>query len=116
MRHAAKITDNCHLAVMSALPIETKETHIHAEFMYHALRQGAKKATTRSAAAVKHAQPYIGSKRRRHYPEKRSVLIDAGAEECYASDVTRCFPVNGDWAKEHGNLQLGVENAVCRLK
>ena len=42
MRHAAKITDNCHLAVMSALPIETKETHIHAEFMYHALRQGAK--------------------------------------------------------------------------
>lgn len=41
MRHAAKITDNSHLGVMSALPIETNETHLHAEFLYHSLRQGS---------------------------------------------------------------------------
>ena len=38
------------------------------------------KATTRSAAAVKHAQPYIGSKRRRHYPEKEISIDRCGAE------------------------------------
>lgn len=115
MRHAAKITDNCHLAVMSALPIETNEMHIHAEFTYHAIRQGSKH----------HAYDPIccsgPSCSTLHYvknddeitPEKRSILIDAGAEwSCYASDVTRCFPINGDWTKEH----LEIYNAVAHMQ
>lgn len=115
MRHAAKITDNCHLAVMSALPIETKETHIHAEFMYHALRQGAKNQSydpiccSGETCSTLHWVKNDGD----ITPEKRSVLIDAGAEwECYASDVTRCFPVNGDWAKEH----LEIYNLVLKMQ
>lgn len=103
MRHAAKLTDNCHFAVMSALPIETKETHIHAEFMYHALRQGSK---YQSYDPICCSGPSCSTL---HYVKndddlesKRSVLIDAGCEwSLYASDVTRCFPINGDWSKEH---------------
>lgn len=103
MRHAAKLTDNCHMAVMSALPIETEETHIHAEFMYHALRQGSK---YQSYDPICCSGPSCSTL---HYVKnddtldhKRSVLIDAGCEwSMYASDVTRCFPINGDWSKEH---------------
>ncbi|ODV77163.1 X-Pro dipeptidase [Suhomyces tanzawaensis NRRL Y-17324] len=115
MREAARITDNCHLAVMSAIPIETNETHIHAEFTYHALRQGSKH----------HAYDPIccsgPSCSTLHYvknddeiePTKKSILIDAGAEwSCYAADVTRCFPINGDWTKEH----LEIYNAVLKMQ
>ena len=115
MKHAAQITDNCHLAVMSALPIETEETHIHAEFMYHALRQGSKQ---QSYDPICCSGPNCSTL---HYVKnddeipstKKSVLIDAGAEwSCYASDVTRCFPINGDWTKEH----LDIYNAVLRMQ
>lgn len=115
MKHAAKITDKCHLAVMSALPIETNETHIHAEFMYHAIRQGSKH---QSYDPICCSGPSCSTL---HYvknddeidEKKRSILIDAGAEwQCYASDVTRCFPINGDWSKEH----LDIYNLVLKMQ
>lgn len=115
MRHAAHITDNCHLAVMSAVPIEKNETHIHAEFMYHALRQKSKQQLYDPICC---AGPNCSTL---HYVRnddeidatKRSVLIDAGAEwSCYASDVTRCFPINGDWTKEH----LEIYNIVLKMQ
>ncbi|GEQ72696.1 hypothetical protein JCM33374_g6383 [Metschnikowia sp. JCM 33374] len=115
MKHAASITDKCHLAVMSATPIETNETHIHAEFMYHALRQGSK---YQSYDPICCAGPNCSTL---HYvknddeigDEKKSILIDAGAEwSCYASDVTRCFPINGDWTKEH----LEIYNIVLKMQ
>lgn len=115
MRHAAKITDNCHLAVMSALPIETEETHIHAEFMYHALRQGSKyQSYDPICCSGTNCLTLHYVKNDEAIDEScRSVLIDAGAEwSCYASDVTRCFPVNGDWAKEH----LEIYNAVLKMQ
>lgn len=115
MRKAAVMTDRCHLAVMQATPIETNETHMHAEFAYHALRQGCKNTAydpiccSGTACStlhwIKNDQPIT--------PEKRLVFIDAGCEyECYASDVTRCFPVNGDWTKEH----LDIYKAVLRMQ
>lgn len=121
MKHAAAITDNCHLAVMSATPIETNETHIHAEFMYHAIRQGSKyqlydpiccSGPNCSTLHYVKNDDEIGN-------EKRSVLIDAGAEwNCYASDVTRCFPINGDWSKEHLEIYkivLKMQHATMAL-
>lgn len=110
MRHAAKITDNCHMAVMSALPIETNETHLHAEFIYHSIRQGSK---FQSYDPICCSGPSCGTL---HYVKnddpmdgKTSVLIDAGAEwKCYASDVTRCFPITGKFSTEH----LSIYNAV----
>lgn len=115
MRHASAITDNCHLAVMSAIPIETNETHIHAEFTYHALRQGSK---NQAYDPICCSGPNCSTL---HYvknddeidAKKHSILIDAGAEwSCYASDVTRCFPINGDWTKEH----LDIYNIVLKMQ
>lgn len=121
MKHAAHITDNCHLAVMSAIPIETNETHIHAEFMYHALRQKSKQQLYDPICC---SGPNCSTL---HYVKndddidqtKRSILIDAGAEwSCYASDVTRCFPINGDWTKEHRQIYdivLKMQNATMAM-
>lgn len=104
MRKAAKLTDNCHYAVMLALPIEKNETHIHAEFMYHALRQGSKyQSYDPICCSGENCSTLHYVKNDEDIPEtRRSILIDAGCEwECYASDVTRCFPINGEWTKEH---------------
>lgn len=115
MKHASKMTDKCHFAVMSALPIEKNESHIHAEFMYHALRQGSKYQSydpiccSGTSCSTLH---YVKNDEE-ITPNKRSVLIDAGCEwNCYASDVTRCFPINGEWTKEH----LDIYNAVLKMQ
>ncbi|EGV60460.1 Xaa-Pro dipeptidase [Yamadazyma tenuis] len=114
MKHASKMTDNCHFAVMSALPIENNEGHIHAEFMYHALRQGSK---YQSYDPICCSGPNCSTlhyvKNDDEMAQKRSVLIDAGCEwSLYASDVTRCFPINGEWTKEH----LEIYNIVLKMQ
>lgn len=103
IKHANKITAISHEAVMSAQPIETNETHIHAEFVYHSIRQGSK---FQAYSPICCSGPSCGTlhyvKNDSQLKDKFSVLIDAGAEwKCYSSDVTRCFPINGDWTKEH---------------
>jgi Xaa-Pro dipeptidase len=117
MKHAATITDNCHMAVMSALPIETNETHLHAEFVYHSIRQGSK---FQSYDPICCSGPSCGTL---HYVKnddpmdgKTSVLIDAGAEwKCYASDVTRCFPITGKFSKEHLDIYLAVRDMQTQV-
>jgi len=114
MKHAAKITDNCHIATMEATPITTNECHIHAEFMYHALRQGSKNQSYDPiCCAGEHGSTLHYVTNDQPTDGKHTVLIDAGAEwHCYASDVTRCFPINGSWTKEH----LDIYNSVLRMQ
>ncbi|SCW00003.1 LAFE_0B07294g1_1 [Lachancea fermentati] len=110
LREAARITDNCHLSVMSALPIEKNEGHMHAEFTYHAIRQGSKfqgydpiccsGTNCGTLHYVKNDEPM---------DKRQSVLIDAGAEwENYTADVTRCFPLSGKFTKEHREIYEAV--------
>ncbi|SCU81036.1 LANO_0B01816g1_1 [Lachancea nothofagi CBS 11611] len=110
LRQAAEITDNCHLAVMSALPIEQNEGHMHAEFTYHAIRQGSKHqgydpiCCSGPSCSTLH---YV--KNDENLEHKHSVLIDAGAEwQNYTADVTRCFPINGKFTKEHREIYEAV--------
>lgn len=120
IKRANEITDNCHLAVMSALPIETNERHIQAEFTYHAIRQGSKNEAydpiccSGANSGILH---YV--KNDETMENKLNVLLDAGAEyECYASDVTRCFPINGVWSKESReiyNLVLQMQQTTMGM-
>lgn len=102
IRRANQISDKCHLAVMSALPIETNERHIHAEFAYHAIRQGSKyEAYDPICCSGTNAGTLHYVKNDEELKNRQLVLLDAGAEfECYASDITRCFPINGHWSPE----------------
>lgn len=110
IKKACEITDKCHLAVMSALPIETNEMHMHAEFTYHALRQGAK---FQGYDPICCSGPNCSTLHYVHNDDdmehKKTVLIDAGAEwECYTADVTRCFPIQGKFTKEHREIYEAV--------
>lgn len=102
IKRANEISDKCHLAVMSALPIETNEQHIHAEFAYHAIRQGSKnEAYDPICCSGTNAGTLHYVKNDEELRNRLLVLLDAGAEhECYASDITRCFPISGKWSKE----------------
>ncbi|ANB15614.1 putative Xaa-Pro dipeptidase [Sugiyamaella lignohabitans] len=103
MKRASEITDNSHLAVMSALPIEKNEGHIHAEFVYHAMRQGSKNQAYDPicCSGVNCGTLHYTKNDLPLEADKQLVLIDAGAEwENYAADVTRVFPINGEWTTE----------------
>lgn len=117
LKKAAAISDTCHLAVMSALPIELNELQIEAEFSYHATRQGARSmgydpiCCSGPACGTLH---YI--KNSEDLDNKASVLIDAGAEwRNYTSDVTRCFPISGKFTKEHREIYDAVLDVQTRV-
>ncbi|AQZ15142.1 YFR006W [Zygosaccharomyces parabailii] len=117
LKKAAEITDKCHLAVMSALPIELNEVHIQAEFTYHAIRQGARSmgydpiCCSGPACGTLH---YI--KNSEDLAGKASVLIDCGAEwKNYTSDVTRCFPLTGKFTREHRQIYDAVRDMQAQV-
>lgn len=117
MKYANKITANSHIAVMSAQPIETNETHMHAEFIYHSIRQGSK---VQSYDPICCSGPSCGTlhyvKNDESMKNKCSTLIDAGADwRCYASDVTRCFPITGEWTKEHLEIYKTVQDMQTQV-
>lgn len=110
MRKASEITDNSHLAVMSALPIESNEGHIHAEFVYHSMRQGSKfQAYDPICCSGTDCGTLHYVRNDQDLDSKQLVLIDAGAEwQCYAADVTRVFPINGEWTVEARQIYNAV--------
>lgn len=117
LKKAAEISDNCHLAVMSSLPIELNEVHIQAEFTYHALRQGAR---TMGYDPICCSGPACGTlhyvKNTENLTGKASVLIDCGAEwKNYTSDVTRCFPISGKFTKEHRQIYEAVRDMQTQV-
>jgi Xaa-Pro aminopeptidase len=99
MRRAAKIATEAHVRAMRATRPGLNEHEIEAE-LQHAFRKHG---------AVASYQPIVGGGANAcvlHYRANNALLkdgdlllIDAGAEvDCYASDVTRTFPVNGKFS------------------
>jgi Xaa-Pro aminopeptidase len=100
MRRAAKISAEAHTRAMQVCRPGMMEFEIEAELLHQFMRRGA-----RSPAY----QPIVGGGANGcilHYNENTSelrngdlLLIDAGAElDGYASDITRTFPVNGEFS------------------
>jgi Xaa-Pro aminopeptidase len=105
MRKAAKIAAAAHVRAMRAVRPGMNEHEIEAELVHDFRRQGA----------VPSYEPIVGGGANGcvlHYRANNAVLkdgdlllIDAGAEyECYASDITRTFPVNGKFSAEQRAL------------
>ena len=96
MRKAARIAAGAHVRAMRACRAGLMEYEIEAEFLHEFRRHAATTAY----------QPIVGGGANGcilHYIENSArlkdgelLLIDAGCEyECYASDITRTFPVSG---------------------
>jgi Xaa-Pro aminopeptidase len=105
MRKSAKIAADAHVRAMQATRPGMNEHEVEAELL-HAFRR---------CGAVPSYEPIVGGGANAcvlHYRANNAplrdgdlLLIDAGAEyECYASDITRTFPVNGRFSLEQRAL------------
>lgn len=106
MRRAADITARAHKRAMAACRPGLFEYQLEAE-LQHEFAMGGARFPAYSSIVGGGANACV-----LHYVENSAklrdgdlVLIDAGCElECYASDVTRTFPVNGRFSKEQRAL------------
>lgn len=102
MKHAAEISARAHIRAMQASRAGLHEYHLEAELDYEFRKGGAKMPAYGSIVATGKNACIL------HYRENDAVLkdgelvlIDAGCEiDCYASDITRTFPVNGRFSTE----------------
>ena len=102
MRHAAEISARAHVNAMQACRAGLREYHLEAELDYEFRKGGAKMPAYGSIVAAGRNACIL------HYRENDAaleagdlVLIDAGCEiDCYASDITRTFPVSGKFSPE----------------
>ena len=102
MRSAALVSAGAHVRAMQASRPGLYEYHLEAELDYEFRKGGAKMPAYGSIVAAGKNACIL------HYRENDAllkdgdlVLIDAGCElDCYASDITRTFPVNGRFSPE----------------
>jgi len=106
MRRAAKLSASAHKHLMQTCKPGMNESQLSAHFSFHCQMGGAPELAYPSIvgggdnACVLH---YIDNKD--ELKDGDLVLIDAGCEvECYASDITRTFPVNGKFSEAQRQL------------
>ncbi len=102
MREAAAISSRAHVRAMQACRAGLHEFSLEAELDYEFRKGGAKMPAYGSIVAAGRNSCIL------HYQQNDAVLkdgdlvlIDAGCEiDCYASDITRTFPVSGVFSAE----------------
>jgi Xaa-Pro aminopeptidase len=105
MRKAAKIAADAHVRAMRSVRPGMNEHEIEADVLHTFRKQGA----------VASYEPIVGGGANGcvlHYRANNAtlkdgdlLLVDAGAEyQCYASDITRTFPVSGRYSPEQRAL------------
>ncbi|MGD2075714.1 MAG: Xaa-Pro aminopeptidase [Gammaproteobacteria bacterium] len=100
MRQAANIAAHAHKRAMQVCRPGMMEYELEAEFLYEFRKAGGEPAYPAIVGGGENGCIL-------HYTENNAVLndgdlvlIDAGVEhDCYASDITRSFPVNGRFSK-----------------
>jgi len=122
MRRAAQISAQAHVQAMRTSKAGLYEYSLEAELLHQFVREGARFPAYSSIvgsgdnACILH---YIDNNEELH--DGDLVLIDAGCElDCYASDITRTFPVNGKFSKEQTEIYQIVldaqEAAIAQVK
>jgi len=110
MQTAAEISAQAHIKAMQAARPNMYEYELEAELDYHFRKSGAKFCAYNSiVAAGANACTLHYTANCAQIKNGDLVLIDAGCEiDCYASDITRTFPVNGKFSPE----QLAIYEIV----
>lgn len=117
MRKANVISGNAHHRAMEKTSVDKFEYQIEAEILHEFARNGARFPAYNSIVAGGDNANIL------HYTENEDVLndgdlllIDAGAELAgYAADITRTFPVNGQFTQPQRliyQLVLNAQNAT----
>ncbi len=102
MRKAADITMDGHRRAMQTAKPGLYEYHLEAELQYAFCQGGSRSAAYNSiVASGSNACVLHYVKNNCELKDRDLVLIDAGAEyQNYAADVTRTFPINGQFTAE----------------
>jgi Xaa-Pro aminopeptidase len=109
-RRACELTSEAHREVMKFLTPGQNERDIHGYFIYQIMKRGAAREGYGSIVAsgdnactlhyVFNDQPLKGG---------QLLLIDAGGEYCYqTADITRTYPVSGQWSQVQSEVYEGV--------
>ena len=111
MRRAAKIAAGAQRAALRAARPGAAEYQIEAALLHAMRAQGAVPSYPPIVAAGVNACVMHFTANRDKLERGDLLLIDAGAEvECYASDITRTWPVGGGFSREQRSLyQLVLE-------
>ena len=109
LRTAAQLSAEAHNKAMQAACKGVTEYQLEAEILYHFMRNNARSPSYNSIiAAGKNACTLHYVQNNAVLQEGQLVLIDAGAEYgYYAGDITRTFPVNGQFT--------GAQKAVYEI-
>jgi Xaa-Pro aminopeptidase len=119
MQKAAKISAEAHVRAMKRSKVGLNEYHLEAEIIKTFMDAGARFPAystivgSGSNACILH---YIENNKT--LEEGDLVLIDAGCElECYASDITRTFPVSGKFTTEQAAIyQIVLDAQTAAIK
>jgi len=101
MRQAADISAEAHTKAMIACRPGIKEHVVEAELNHTFTKNGCPPAYTSIVGGGENACILHYTENDAELNDGELLLIDAGAElDCYASDITRTFPVNGKFNTE----------------
>lgn len=111
IRKANEISARAHRTVLEKVHTYTNETDVEALFVDVCMHAGAKhQAYEVIAAAGENASTLHYVKNDASLEGCRLMCLDAGCEwQCYASDVTRTFPLHGTWTLEARRIYNLVE-------
>lgn len=137
IKHANAISAIAHRGVMKAAEHATNECELEALFVQRCAHHGARNqaysaiiASGTDAATLHYVRndkalltadvgPMQQKQEGKGPSDPLNLLIDAGAEfRCYASDVTRTFPLNGKFSKESREiyaLVLKAQKACAKI-
>ncbi|KAK3065490.1 hypothetical protein LTS18_006201 [Coniosporium uncinatum] len=107
IRRANQVTAEAHKAVLKNINKFESEAQVEGLFLDTCVAEGAKRqAYDPIAASGENAATLHYTKNDESLQGRQLMVLDAGCEwECYASDVTRTFPLAGDWpSKESKNI------------
>lgn len=102
IRKANEITTEAHINVLKAIKGLSNEADIEAIFLGTCIKNQAKKqAYGAIAGSGENASTLHYEANNEPLEGRQLVCLDAGCEwECYASDVTRTFPISGKFTSE----------------
>ncbi len=105
MRASASIAVDAHLAALQVAVPGRREYEVEAELLSVMRSRGAVSAFAPTVAGGANACVMHYQSNRATLRDGELLLIDAGAElDCYASDISRTFPVSGRYSREQRAL------------
>ena len=123
IRRANSVSAYAHRAVLDGIHRFKNEAQIEATFIDTCMSQGAKhQAYSVIAASGENNSTLHYFKNDEPLKGRQLVCLDAGCEwDCYASDITRTFPISGTWPSQEAKdvyelVQLMQTTCIEKLK